>query len=84
LVLGRADFDLGNEIVVRDSSGDFQIGDPVAMLLEGRGEGIGPDDEEMDEEDEWRAGKSESILLCQMRAGLQRMASWAEALCAFL
>jgi hypothetical protein len=36
----------GGGIVVRDASGEFEVGDPVGMLLEGRGEEEGGEEEE--------------------------------------
>ena len=35
----------GGGIVVRDAEGEFEVGDPVGMLLEGRGEEGGEDEE---------------------------------------
>lgn len=63
LVLGSGhDFDLCGDIVIRDSNGDFEVGDPVEMLLEGRGEEEEAGDEE---EDEVRASESAySLGLC--------------------
>jgi hypothetical protein len=57
LVLGsRREFDLSGDIVIRDSNGEFDVGDPVGMLLEGRegGEEVGEEEDE-----EARAGQSE-------------------------
>lgn len=58
LVLGSGrELDLCSDIVIRGSNGEFDVGDPVGMLLEGRGEEVADEDDE-----EARARDSESYV----------------------